>query len=210
MIAFSSFRPLDTNDEYRSNQLSANESWGKAFQHIIYFNERDERMENGIVSWIDRGNWPLIFELVEMAAEMKDWSCIINSDIFVSPDFERVETKLREKGAKAAVSYRYEYNPTNPLIEKRVVDNGLDIFCATPDVWKHVLKEIPREFRIGHPRWDTWMIGFLNTHYFENFFDFTASRTIYHPKHEGRKFGFEIKTEDMPFEAGMFAMPTRL
>lgn len=208
MIFISSHRPLG-GGEVSVNQISANESWQKVADHIVLFGCEEQKLNSPIVSFIPSEEWPPIFMLMEMAARLNDWCAILNADIVVSQEFAAVEKKLREKKASCAVSYRYQFDPTNPVAEKKVVDNGLDIFCAVPEVWRHAAKEIPRDFRIGHQRWDTWMIGFLNTHYFQSFYDFTASKTIFHPKHESRKFGHEIKGQ-IPFEPTAFSMPVKL
>jgi len=208
MICISSARSLSRcTPEIASNQIAANESWNKIFDHIIIFGEREAKLDSGITTWVPAEGWPKIKDMMQLASRLSDWSCILNADIFVSPELGRVEDKLRQVKAACAMSYRYEYNPTNPLVEKKVVDNGLDIFCAVPEVWSAACKQVPDVCRMGHSQWDTWTIGFFNTYYYTSFYDFTPARVVFHPKHGSRTTNYEIGRLPMPFEANAFAPP---
>ena len=208
MIAATSHRKL-AGGEYEFNQIAAAASFNKAFEHTIYFGEHDPKLDSPTTTFVPSEDWPHIITMVELLANLPVWGCLVNSDIVVSPDFGRVERALREQSMECAVSRRYEFDPINPVKPKAVVDNGLDIFCAIPEVWGHCAREIPKAFRIGHQRWDTWMIGFMNHHYGMKFRDFTRFKVIFHPKHDGRKFGHEI-TAEIPWESASFGMPLSL
>lgn len=208
MIAITSVRNLNRcTPEILSNQLGANESWNRVFDHIIIFGNKDKRIDSGITTFIPGDDWPKIKSMMLFASLLKDWACIINADIVVSPDLFKVEKQLRDKRASCAMSYRYQFDPVNPLVEKKVVDNGLDIFCAVPQVWKEASRDVPEAFRIGHQQWDTWTIGYFNSHFYTGFFDFTPAKCIYHPKHESRMYKYTISISPNTFESNAYGPP---
>ncbi len=211
MIFISSIKPLDFSVEIRDNQLLANESWNRVADYIVYFSNRDDRLHTPLTNWIHGDEWPLIYDLVLMASYMPEWTCLINSDIWVSPDFGKVERALRNAKASCAVSRRYTYHPTNPLAPKIVErdDLGLDIFCGTQEVWQAAAKLIPKQFRIGHSQWDSWMIGMMNSHFGDRFYDFTDSKVIFHPKHGGRNPPFTVPPGLSPWTSNAYGMPLR-
>lgn len=208
MIAITSHRKLE-GGETEFNQVAAGASFNKAFDHVIYMGGFEPKLSTPTTTFTPCDDWPSIRSMCEILASFNDWGCLVNSDIVVSPEFTRVEQQLRAKNAHCAVSHRWEFEVTNPVKPKKVVDNGLDIFCAVPEVWAHAAREIPADFRIGHQRWDTWMIGFMNSNYAASFYDFTKSKVIFHPRHEGRKFGHAI-TGHIPFAPETFGMPIPL
>lgn len=191
MIAIASFRPLGFSDEWDTNQLAARQSWGQLFTKIIYLNDEDERMlgSDVRVTFLGGNEHPTIKSMCEIAAVQPEWSAIINADILVSPKFAAVEAVAKAKGARALVSYRYQFNEQG---REQVTDNGLDFFAAVPALWLQASKIVPPDMRLGHPTWDTWMMGFLNHHAKRDFYDFTKSRCIFHPRHEGRSFVFKV------------------
>ena len=206
MTAIASCRPMaDCAPEIAANQLTAQQSWRPVFEDIVLFNEQEPGLASGQTTFIPSENWPKIKELVHFASLLPDWSCIINADIVVSLDFLHVEHSLRKIGANCATSSRYEFEPLNPVVPKRVMDLGLDIFCATPEVWKAMLPLVPDAFRIGHTQWDSFTLGFLNDNFGGRFFDFTPAEVIYHPKHGNRKTAHEVPAGLTPFSN--FAMP---
>lgn len=211
MIAISSFRPLDTNEEYRKNQIAAFESWNKVFDAIVFFNAPDERMKSGITSFFPSEDYPFILTLAGLASRFpENLVCLINSDIVASPDLLYVEQTLKENKASCAVSHRWQFDPVNLMQPKQVVDLGLDIFVGTSEVWGRVARLVPEEFRIGHGMWDTWLIAFFNKHFASTFYDFTPSRCIFHPKHGGRQSKFDLPKSLLDgVDSGLCGMPVR-
>ncbi len=200
MIAITSARPLaECSPEIAANQIQAKESWNCVFDDIVYFNEREARLDSSQTTWVKSENWPKIKDLVQLASLMEDWTAIINADIVVSLDFLHMEHNLRRTGANCAMSQRYEFVPLNPVIPKRVTDKGLDCFCALPEVWKTMLPFVPEAFRIGHSQWDSFTLGFFNEHFGGRFFDFTPAEVIYHPRHGDRKSEYEVPAGLTPF-----------
>lgn len=209
MIALSSFRPLDENPEYRTNQIAAFESWQHAFDHVVYFNKHDDRMRSEATTFLPREEWPTIKEMAEFAASIEGyWCAIVNADIVVSPDIDFVEQKLKAINAQCAVSSRYEFIPGNPVKAPAVIDNGLDFFAATPDVWRQFAKDVPAHFRIGHNTWDTFAIGWMNTHC-DGFYDITPAKVIFHPRHSGRRQKYEMGNRLPDFALDKFNLPAK-
>jgi len=207
--AISSFRKLADNQEYAANQMAACDSWQAAFDRIAYFNKYDERMDSDKTDWVESEDWPTIEQIVLYCAAQPGWSCIINADIYVSPGFRQVEKILHDVKADCALSQRYEFDPLNPTNAPAVVDLGLDIFCAAPHVWQKVWQAIPRNFRLGHSQWDSWLMAFLNTHFKDSFYNFTPTQVIYHPKHGGRKTAYDIVGMGTPFESQAYNLPQK-
>lgn len=198
MIFLSTFRNLDSSAEYRQNQLAAFHSWSRIADGIVYFNDYDKRIDSPLTTFVKSPDHPHIKSFVQFAALLDEWSCIINADIILSPDFLDVEKHLKACNAKCAISYRYEFDPTNPLMPKKVMDNGLDIFCAAPEVWRNMLALIPEQYRAACLIWDTWVIGFMNQYYGQDFYDFTLSYSVFHPKHGGRKNPYLMESDYLP------------
>lgn len=169
MIAISSIKPwAKCSDEVVLNQKVALKSWEKSFEQIILVPEKD-------------GVRPTIKELAKIGNDQKTWSCIVNSDIVVLPKLKEMERMMFKMGASCGVSRRLDTR------EGRVIDGGLDFFCALPHVWGTVAERIPEAFTIGRIVWDTWMLNYLSTMYSGVFYDLTNWAFIYHPKHEGRE-----------------------
>jgi hypothetical protein len=132
--------------------------------------------------------------MLVLAASLCDsLTCIINADIVVAPYLVPILQQITNKGGQCATSRRYEFDSRMPDYDKaKVVDNGIDFFCAYPDLWKKVLSEIPKTYRIGHCQWDSWLLGFFNTVASNSFYDITKARVIFHPLHKARKRVHEI------------------
>lgn len=191
MIAISSARRHDKNSEYALNQKRAGESW-KLFKAVYYFGGYEEELSHENVLNVSSGEWPEIKRMAEFASHMQDdLVALINADIVVTEPIVEVEKKLKELTIPAATSYRYEYSPNDwPNLSgavRRKTDRGMDIFVATPEVWKMVSKRIPDYLRIGHQQFDSWLCGFFCANYGFGFRQFTESRCIFHPKHGGRE-----------------------
>jgi hypothetical protein len=114
------------------------------------------------------------------------------------------------KNALALTSKRFEFDPaTEDYGSAKVVDPGVDFFCAFPQVWKKVYKEIPPQFRIGHQKWDSYLLAFLWHNCQRRFFDITELQPIYHPKHGGRHMPHHIAVPEEAFYLNM-GFPQRL
>lgn len=188
MIAISTFRPLDECPEYRENQLRAKASWDVAFSAVVYFGKFEKRLSGARTSFIPRTGLPTAKEMMRFAGGFKTaWPCIVNADIVVAPKFRKVEDELFRRKFKCAFSLRWQKNPQAPTFPERVTDMGLDLFCATPDVWDQTADACPHEFRIGKILWDTWLLQYWAAHFLKDCYDFTPSRCVFHPIHGNRK-----------------------
>lgn len=182
MIAVSSFKPTEKcTPEVIYNQAAAAESWDDAFDKIIYVNPSPVA-QCGKANYVDpEGERPTIKQLAELASKETGWVAILNADIFILPKMELLEKMLYKVGAACGVSRRWD------PIQGRVIDGGLDFFCALPHVWGTVAERIPKEFTIGRIVWDTWMLNYMAKMYSGVFYDLTPWAFVYHPKHEGRE-----------------------
>ena len=186
MIAISSFRPNATG-EYADNQQRARSTWLSAFDGIIYFNPPQADMIAPRISFRESGEPPTIKRLMECASRSPDWCAIVNADIVVTPSkFRQVEAKLREAGAKCAVSRRFTFDPARMREPAKADDLGIDIFCAVPEVWRRAAESIPEQYVIGRQRWDTWTLAFFMAKYPHDCYEFSRAATIFHPIHGGR------------------------
>lgn len=187
LVAVSSFRPLDGAGEVATNQLRAKKSWDLVFDRIVLFGAPDKRMATPTTEFIPCNDFPHISSMVWAASNMKVPACILNADIVVAPNLKDLLNQAWAKNALAATSQRLEFDPrTEDYFRARVVDYGADFFCAFPYVWKLAYKEIPRQFRIGHNLWDSWMLNFLWHTCRRRFVDITTLGPIFHPKHGAR------------------------
>lgn len=192
MIAVSSHRPLAQSAEYMRNQLLAHSSWEEVFDQIVYFGEPQQALDGDTTVFIDSEEFPRIKTLMEVAACQKGWSALINADIVVGIGLPRVEQELYRRRAQAAVSRRWQFELDDDSTVPKVVDLGLDFFAASPGIWQEAVRCVPDIFRIGHCRWDSWMLGFLNATCLGACFDITPSMVIFHPRHGDRKQIYEI------------------
>lgn len=187
MVAISSLKPVKDGPIF-INQGNAAKSWFPLFDKIFYFSEtdlgwtkktyREEVWTN--LAWVNWTERPTIKKMAELAQHQKEWSCLINADIIVSPRIKQAEDALNRLGANCAFSRRI------PVDGFYSVDLGLDFFCAKPEVWRVVAQIIPEQFLIGKQQWDTWLMSFLAHNYPETFYDLSPSKLIYHPNHEDR------------------------
>lgn len=196
MIAVSSFKPAGESDEVTRNQIAAKESWELVFDTVYYFNKYDPKMAGQNVVFVPWDGYPRIYDLCDFLGNQPGMGALVNADIRIGVNFRDVEKRLLMRGAQAAVSSRYEFDPAVGSADSKVVDQGLDFFAAKPDIWQQAADVVPCDYRIGHPMFDTWLIGFLNMTCKRRFFDITNARVIFHPKHGGRKFVHEIQKHD--------------
>jgi len=200
LVAISSFRPLDHDAEVSTNQLRAKKSWDKVFDAIVLFGEPDPRLATPTTHFVKCEQFPHISLLVWMASKQLAPSCILNADIVVAPNLKELLSQAWNKGVLAMTSRRLEFDPkTEDYFKARVVDLGADFFCARQEVWGQAYKEIPAQFRIGHNRWDNWMLNFLWHTCRRRFVDISTLGPIFHPKHGGRKQPHAIDDSNVNF-----------
>lgn len=211
VIAVSSFKPLDLSVEIALNQIRAHNTWTKVFDAIIYFGKHEPRLADSRTSFIYHDDFPTISLMALTASMTGDWCCLINSDIVVSPLLMTVWDRAVRQGAKAMTSFRWEYDPDNlDLMDAHVTDVGFDFFATTPDWWSRVSLEVPASYRIGHNIWDSWLLGFFNTHLGRKFFDITSQRVIFHPKHGNREQKWPVVNEPSSYTTFSGAPSTKL
>lgn len=192
MIAISSHRPLADSMEYARNQLFAKDSWEEVFEQIVYFGEPQFGLDSPKTIFIESEEFPRISEMIAFAAEQSDWCCLINADIVVADYLIGIEHEMKRRKTLCATSYRWEFVMDDDEVKPKVRDNGLDFFAACPQVWRDAELCIPRDYRIGHSMWDTWMLGFFNHKYRRSCRDLTQAKVIYHPRHGGRRQIYRI------------------
>jgi len=194
LVAISSFRPLDASAEVAANQLRAKRSWDQVFHRIYLFGDHDERLASPNTVFVPCEQWPSIALMALTASWQDEPTAILNADIVVSPSLRDLVNVGWKQQALALTSKRAEFDPaTEDYDHAKVVDMGVDFFCAFPVVWQQVYKAIPAGFRQGHGLWDSWMLGFLNHRCVRRFFDITALRPIFHPKHGDRLMPCQIQ-----------------
>lgn len=200
LTAISSFRALDDSKEVAANQLRAKRSWDLVFDRICLFGDYDKRLASPTTDFIKCPDFPHISSMAWLASKMGSPVCILNADIVVAPNLKEMVNKAWAKQAMALTSQRLEFDPrTEDYFRARVVDYGCDFFCAFPEVWKQVYKSVPSQFRIGHQRWDQWMLNFLWFTLNRRFVDITTLGPIFHPKHEDRKMPHHIDITGVNF-----------
>lgn len=203
MTAVSSFRPLNACDEVARNQIRAFHSWRSVFTEILYFGTAEPQLSAPAVQFIPCDPFPPISALALAASMGSAWSALINADIVVAPNLLRVipEACARYQ-ARAITSRRWQFEK-GKLANAKLVDFGYDFFMAERTLWAEIARKVPRQYRIGHSGWDTWILGWFNKTISRQFVDITSRRCIYHPKHENRfqPHTFEI-AEDVFGQAG--------
>lgn len=188
VIAVSTFRPVSQCDaRYLENQVRAIRSWN-VFEGIILFGSYESCFASPKTRFIPWEDFPRLSELVKLCVAHPGWSCILNSDIVIGPNFPKTEWLLQRRGARCASSWRWQYEDGN-YDAARVVDNGLDFFAASNATWRMVLPLVPPELRLGCQRWDTWLLATFNGLARAGLYGVTRQRIVFHPKHEGRRYG---------------------
>jgi hypothetical protein len=188
MTLITSHRPLSESPEIARNQIRAKESWELVFDEIIYFGKQEPSLSSNKTMFIDSDEFPTIDLLLTAAALASDWSCLINADIVVSPLLGKVLEECIQKRVQAFTSMRYEFDPdAKDMSQAKVKDSGYDFFMTDAALWTGAAQKIPPGYRIGHNRWDNWILGYFNTVCRRRFVDITSRRVIFHPRHENRK-----------------------
>lgn len=200
LTAISSFRQLSDSDEVAANQLRAKRSWDLVFDRILLFGDYDKRLDSPTTEFIKSEEFPSIALMALTASWQTVPVCLLNADIVVAPNLKELVNKAWAKQALAMTSQRLEFDPaTEDYFRARVVDLGADFFCAMPTVWKQVYREMPKQFRIGHQRWDQWMLNFLWFTLRRRFVDITTLGPIFHPKHGARNMPHHIDVTGVDF-----------
>lgn len=201
MIAVSGHKPHALNGEYRRNQVAAVHTWLDVFDSIYFFGPLESELMFPKVNFIatnedgriGQENFPTIKQLFSfMANQGSNLVAIINADIRVTPKLKGVEAHMQSRNLQAACSYRWQGDPP------AIIDKGMDIFVARTWLWKILAREIPNDYRLGHCEWDTWVLGQLMRHTHWKMADFTPSRCIFHPIHDGRDRPLNHKVPKMP------------
>lgn len=187
MIAISSIKPFAKSQAIADNQMAAYGSWLSAFDEICYVGPEAEPLLHGPKTHFIIGEeFPTIAALVAECARHEGWSCIINADILSTFRMRFVERALILQKAESAISLRWQ------LPQNAVVDQGLDWFAATQELWQKILPRVPKWFRISHVLWDTWCLSaFMGIGDPNKCYDVTASKVVFHPQHEERDRPYE-------------------
>lgn len=192
MIAISSFKPFSKcTDEIAQNQVKAFKSWLTVFERIVYFGDSCDALESCKTEFVPTSGKPSIRRLAIHAHLFGTWSAIINSDIIVSEKLKEVERKLNDLHCECAISKRWCTK------QGTIIDNGLDFFCAVPEVWKRLAIRIPEEFTLGRIAWDQWTLGWMVANYGRKCADVSPASICWHPPHSGREDqNWDIPTDD--------------
>jgi len=201
MIFVSTARPMGNDPEYDRNQLAAKASWEQVADAIVYLNHPQKALASPITRFLPWEPFPYLIDAVNLCADQPEWSCIINADIVVTPNFKRIEQKLKAKKAIAASSWRWTFDPAQGIEPCAHDDNGIDFFAGSPGAWELLYQAMlkpsprgdedsPRHLKLGAPSWDSWCLGAFSF-LFSNlgFYDLTNTKIIRHPRHGGRKHG---------------------
>lgn len=210
MIAISTARVTDDpSDEYYRNQSFALKSWLNVFDAIIFLGPYQKHLASPITRFYPWEQFPRVYDVVDICADQPEWTCIINSDIWVHPGFKRIEQKLNAKKAVAASSWRWTFDPNVGVDPCAHSDYGIDFFAAAPGAWEMVYREMqnsaqgdidsPKHLRLGSPSWDQYMLGvFFMKFAALGFYNLTDTRCIRHPQHGGRKHGGGVPVVHIP------------
>lgn len=199
MIIVSSLRPSKVCEpDIWRNQVSAFKSWEATGNHVVYFAHEEFILSD---SYVPCAGKPAIRELAHWCGQQSDWCAIVNADIILGGTWPAVEQALRASVAKAAISRRWTlpdpeqyHGPYDPFEDAALTDQGLDFFTARPEVWREAARFVPKQFKLGHILWDTWMLSFF-VHNFKTA-DLTDARVVFHPQHEHRGDQSMLRSSD--------------
>lgn len=186
MIIASSFRPFDKcSPEIIENQVRAKESWDRCAAKVVYLNHPEQRLSGPNTVFIPTDGKPEIKSMAILLGSHPDWGCVVNADIVIGDRLRHTVDTLTLCEASCAVSRRYTMDGDTAELE--ACDYGLDFFIAKQEVWRHVARKVPKEFRLGKIVWDTWMVCFLVKEYYWSCYDATPARFVFHPRHGDRQ-----------------------
>ena len=191
MNAISTFRPFRECSVTALRTFKASQTWTPVFDRIRYLGSHEPSLERDGVEFVPSQQFPKIIEVVQLCAETPGWTALVNADIWLDLKMADVPFDLEKVGGSCAVSRRYEFTGEN-LKKASVVDNGLDFFMATQDVWKKIAREYPDHYRFGHSSWDALMLGGFNVVARSTLYDLTKRRLVFHPRHGERRQVFKI------------------
>lgn len=212
MIFVSSARPFDQDPtgEYARNQLMAKASWENVASAIVYFNDPQPQLASPKTRFIPAEPYPHLIDMIDLCADQGDeWVCILNADIVTTPQLLGAEQRLKKQHAVAASSWRWEFDPAVGINPCQHVDNGLDFFAAIPRAWMKVYDTMHRtpqgehdaakHLRLGAPSWDTWALAtFFHLFSHMGFYNITGTKSIRHPRHEGRRHADGVPPVHLP------------
>ena len=184
MIAVSSHRPFAHSPEIARNQTAAFHSWLSVFDAIVYFGDYEHGLMSNRTAFVTAAQFPPIRLLMLAGALAAEPVCIINADIVLGV-IARKSLDGALKRAKAAMSFRLEFDPARPVDSRNAKqrDDGIDLFAAHPTVWRSCWRDCPPEFRIGRPVWDSWLFMWMREHCSGMFANLSAGKFVFHPKH---------------------------
>lgn len=197
MIAVSSHRPHTESAEYKRTQQIAHNSWEHVFSSIHYFGPVETDLAGYKTRFVKSEPFPKIRDMAAYASNSTSgYAAILNADIVVTPEIMGLETHMVQKARRCGSSRRWHFKLTGGNLRDMLKtawlgnDRGRDIFVAHYMVWRKLADQMPDCFRIGNPYWDAWITDWFREHYNDNFVDFTTSKTVFHPEHEGRNYPY--------------------
>lgn len=200
MTSVSSFRPFKDSEEVARNQLRAKQSWEQVFDEIIYFGSDEPKLASVKTMFVDSKEFPTIDLLITAASFARGWVAILNADIVVSKALGAVVAECIRRNVRAITSKRYEFEPDAENMDKaKVKDAGYDFFMADAKMWAGAAQHVPSGYRIGHNRWDNWVLGYFNVICGRQFVDVTSRKVVFHPRHGERKQPYHIEVPNDRF-----------
>lgn len=196
MIAISSHRPHSESGEYQRTQQIAKNSWEHVFEKIVYFGPVESDLAGYKTIFVKSEPFPKIRDMAAYAGQRDGYAAILNADIVVTPELLGLEMHMVQRARRCGSSRRWHFKITGGNIRAMLKDawlgddRGRDIFVAHYMVWRKLADQMPDYFRIGNPYWDAWITDWFREHYNDNFVDFTGSKTVFHPVHEGRNYPY--------------------
>ena len=195
MIVCSSHRPHLDSPEIAVNQARAKISWEEHFEKIVYFGDPEPELASPKTTFVYSDAFPRIADLALQLAQFRDkLGAIVNADIVIGPNFTKANQELIARNAKAGMSRRRNFeNPAKPF-DASMTDLGIDFFFASHGMWQMLANEIPKQYRIGHCLWDTWVMAFFARWAGSDCYDLTPQRFVFHPVHGDRRAFHPIDT----------------
>lgn len=197
LLIVSSFKPADKcSKAYLDQQKKALESWLTLGAAIILLNKKEEvpYADHKIVFRDSPLEPPSICDIIgaglDYIRNSPDESVVmvlVNSDIILTPDFNKVLTLTdKHNNNWAAASRRYHY--TKDMSKAEIKDWGIDTFAASARVWKMVYNDMNKynadRLRIGKNLWDSWLSGYFSASIISSkYIDMTNLKCVFHKEH---------------------------
>ena len=112
MIFVTSARPMGDDPVYDRNQLFAKESWERVAKAIVYLNDPQPALASPKTRFFPSEPYPRLVDMVNLCADQDEWCVILNSDIWLAPNFKTAAIKLKTRDAVAASSWRWNFDPS--------------------------------------------------------------------------------------------------